>query len=91
MLDLSVKVITKTITRDVKFNGRKLIVKGEKSEININGWEENYIGIEIKLISKNPSAEIARDDLNVLKYKLSVDDEEVYINNYFESEKYNYL
>jgi hypothetical protein len=64
-------------------------VKGEKSEINITGWTEDYIKIEINLISKNPSAEVARNDLDVLKYKLLVNEKEIYINNYFESEEFN--
>lgn len=85
----TVKVITKTITKDAKFTGQKLIVKGEKSEININGWTKSFIKIEINLISKNPSAEVARNDLNVLKYNLSLDEEEIYISNYFKSEEFN--
>ena len=77
----TVKVITKTISRDVKFAGQKLTVKGEKSEININGWTKDYIKIEINLISKNPSAEVASNDLDVLKYKLLISEEEIFISN----------
>ena len=51
-------------------------------KINITGWAKKNIHIKIKLISKNPAAEIAKDDLKVLKYKLLIQNDLISISNY---------
>lgn len=81
-------VLTKTVKKELKADGRTLIIRGEKSTINISSWAKPYYGIEIKLISKNFKEKKAKKDLEVIKYKIEESNQYYLLNNYFSSDKY---
>ena len=83
-----VKVLTKTIHKEIEYKGQGLEVIGEKSTITLIGNESNLIKIEIKLISKNISESDARKDLNIIKYDIKELRSADILSNHFESDEY---
>ena len=80
-----VNVITKSIIKEFEYLGETFIIHGEKSNINIQTWNEKKIKIEIKLIAKNPIESKAKRDLEVMHYSFQNDDKFIKVNNYFKS------
>jgi len=83
-----VHVLTKTIKKELKSASKTLIVKGEKSTINVTSWDNNFFYVEIKLISKNPDKKLAEKDLKIVKYQVTETNSNYLLKNFFSSEKY---
>lgn len=81
-----VHVVTKTIEKQLDYlNGEKLEIQAEKASIKIGTWDKKYIGLKIKLISKNKKKETAQTELNLLKYEAVKTNTGYFIRNYFEA------
>ena len=83
-----VNVITKTIKKELKSTSKTLVIKGEKSTINISSGDKDYFQVEIKLISKNTNQKQAETDINIIKYESTENANEYVLRNYFASDKY---
>lgn len=83
-----VHVLTKTIKKELSATDKKLIIKGEKSTINISSWSKPFYGIEIKLIAKNLNEKLAKRDLDIIKYKIEETSDYYLLNNFFSSDTY---
>src|SRR4051812_46848850 len=80
----SIQVVTKTIEKSLPYvKGNTLSIKGEKATIEIKGWNENYIKVKLKLISKHPDRNIAQSELKYLKYSITQENNISKISNYF--------
>ncbi len=83
-----VHVLTKTIKKEFKAKDKTLIVKSEKSTVNVTSWDNDFFYIEIKLISKNLDKKLAENDLAIIKYEVTETNTTYLLSNYFSSEKY---
>jgi len=83
-----VNVVTKIIKKNLKSINKTLIIKGEKSTINIVSWEKDYYGVELKLISKNTNKKQAETDLNIIQYEIVENQNDYSLKNYFGSDKF---
>jgi hypothetical protein len=83
-----VNVVTKTIKKDLKASNKTLIIKGEKSNINITSWDKDIYSVELRLISKSLNKKQAETDLNIVKYEITENSYDYLLKNYFSSEKF---
>jgi hypothetical protein len=83
-----VNVITKTIKKEIKLNSKTLVINGEKSTINISAGDNEYVEVEIKLISKNTNKKQAETDIAIIKYEMIENANDYLIRNYFASERF---
>lgn len=67
--------------------GDKLFINGVRAGIKVESYEGNTIELNLKLVSKNPSKNVAEKDLLKFKYVLEQFDNEIYFRNYIELEK----
>jgi len=52
---IKLQVVTTKVEKNMKYkNGQILSVEGEKSEVNIMPWDENYISIVLTLSAQHP-------------------------------------
>ena len=80
-----VHVLTKTIKKELKSADKTLVLRGEKSKINVSSWDNNFYFVEIKLISKNLNKNLAEKDLQIVKYQITETDKNYLLKNYFSS------
>ena len=82
------QVLTKTIDKKIKYEpGDGLLIEAEKASIEIEGWDKNYIGLKIELISKHPKKETAEKELAFLKYDIEKTGSDHIVKNYFQTDK----
>ena len=82
----TIQVVTKTINKTIPYKNHDLLkINAEKAEVEINGWDKNYIQLTLKLISKNKKREDAEEDLQYLKYKISNEGNDIVLSNYFQT------
>jgi hypothetical protein len=82
-----VNVITKTIKKEFDYEQEKIIIRGEKSNINIYQWQGDKLKIQIDLIAKNPSKLKAEKDIEVLQYSIGQKGDSINLGNFFKSNK----
>ncbi len=80
---INLQVVSKEITKEMKYSeGQILSVQGEKSEVNIMTWDNNYIHIELKLTAQHPERSIAEKDLDKFVFAFDNKADTVFINNH---------
>ena len=80
----TVQVYTKTISKNLNYKpGEVLEIAAEKADINISGWNRDYISVEVKLISKHARREIAKKELDYLKFNASYETDRHILKNHF--------
>ncbi len=78
-----VEVITKTVKDQFKYvSGYAIEVEGKSARISIQSWDKDEIGVEMKLISKGLTKEVAEKELTYQKYIIDEIDETYVIRNY---------
>lgn len=83
----TVQVVTKTVNRQISYSkGDLLKINAEKSQVDIQGWDKNYIQLTLKLVSKNKKKEDAELDLQYLKYKIVQKENVIELSNYFQTD-----
>lgn len=81
-----VHVVTKSIGKDLEYaSGDELEIRAEKASIKVETWSKKYISLEIKLISKHKKKEVAKSELDLLKYQITKADNKHLVSNYFEA------
>ncbi|QHT70270.1 DUF4097 domain-containing protein [Rhodocytophaga rosea] len=79
-----VQVVTKTVEQQFVYKaGEKIEIEGEKANIQVKGWNQKEVKVILKLISKAPSQETARQELDYQRYILEKKKETLHIKNYF--------
>ena len=79
---VNLQVVTKEVEKKMKYNeGQVLSVEGEKSEVNIMPWEENYISIKLKISAQHPERVIAVEDLEHFQYNFENTADTIFISN----------
>jgi len=64
------QVVAKTVKQEFR-NPVHVVIKGEKAEINVQSWNQNYVYVEIQLVARNVSAKQARKDVESNIYGIS--------------------
>ena len=83
-----VKVVTKTISQRLETPlDSGILIQGKKAEVQVTGWDESFIKIEMDLVAKHSKLEIAREELEYIQYKISKKDERYIIENSFFSNR----
>ncbi len=81
---VSLQVVTKTIERSFEYDrGDYVMLKGNKSNIEVVGWDVPTVKVEIKLTSKARTKAIAEKELEFQRYILEKRKEEIGITNYY--------
>ncbi|MEL6864442.1 MAG: DUF4097 family beta strand repeat-containing protein [Bacteroidota bacterium] len=79
----TLQVVTKTIEKDFKFKeGYQLNIEGEKADVTVTAWDKEEIAIKLELISKHPIKDMAKKDLEAMKYITERIGKRIYIRNY---------
>ena len=79
---INLQVISKEVSKDMKYTeGQILSVQGEKSEVNITTWDDDYIRIELKLTAQHPERAIAEEDLENFIYTFENNADTIYVTN----------
>ncbi len=79
---VKLQVVTKHIDKKMKYTqGQVLTVKGEKSEVDIMTWEEDYISISLDLKAQHPETNVATEDLNKFEYEFKNTPDTLFITN----------
>lgn len=83
-----VKVVTKTISQKLEDPlDSGILIQGKKAEVQVTGWDESYIKVEMDLVAKHAKLEVAKEELEYIQYKISKRDERYVIENSFFSER----
>jgi|GEM_PF-2751928 len=83
-----VKVVTKTISQKLEDPlDSGILIQGKKAEVQVMGWDESYIKVEMDLVAKHAKLEVAKEELEYIQYKISKRDERYIIENSFFSER----
>lgn len=83
----TVQVFTKTIDETLNYqSGERLKILAEKANIELRGWDREYIAVKVKLISKHAKREIAEKELEYLKFEIDKRDDTHSLKNYFMAE-----
>lgn len=83
-----VKVVTKTISQRLENPlDSGILVQGKKAEVQVMGWNENYIKVEMDLVAKHAKLQVAKEELEYIQYKISKKDERYVIENSFFSDR----
>jgi len=79
-----VQVVTKNIERVLNYNAdESLVIIAEKASVKISQWDKKTIEVKLKLISKHPNLDIAKQELNYLEYDILKEGNGYIIKNYF--------
>jgi len=79
---VKLQVVTKHVDKKMKYKeGQVLTVQGEKSEVDISTWEEDYISISLDLTAQHPEKKIATEDLDQFEYEFDGKGDTIFIIN----------
>ncbi len=79
-----IEVVTKTIEKDLPCGTYgALRITGEKSEIEIHGWDKKNMHIKVQLISENKDRKSAEEELDYLHFSLNNEPNLVELSNTF--------
>ena len=79
---IKLQVVTTKVEKNMKYkNGQILSVEGEKSEVNIMPWDENYISIVLTLSAQHPERAVAEEDLGHFEYSFENTTDTIFIRN----------
>ena len=83
-----VHVVSHTVSKEIhKPKLNQLHVDGQNADLLITGWDNNYVDIQLDLISKHYNKTQAEADLSKLMYLIERKKNIVYIRNYVETEE----
>lgn len=79
---IKLQVISKEVSKNMPYaEGQILSVQGEKSEVNITTWDDDYIQIDLKLTAQHPERAVAEEDLKKFIYSFDSNTDTIYITN----------
>lgn len=79
---IKLQVLSKEVSKDMTYTeGQTLSVQGEKSEVNITTWDEDYIHIDLKLTAQHPERSTAEEDLEKFVYTFDSNTDTIHISN----------
>ncbi len=80
-----VKVITKTVEQNFEYAPENtIVIRGEKSQIDIKGWDSNQVKVQLTLICKAKSEQVAAKESKYQKYILEKKKDEIRLANYYQ-------
>lgn len=79
------EVVTKKIEKTLDFfDDYKLNIEGEKADVLVNTWSESKVKVELELVSKHTDIEVAKQDIEVIKYVIETRGNIIFIQNSME-------
>ena len=79
---ITLQVISKEVSKNMEYSeGQTLSVEGEKSNVNITTWTDDYIQIELKLTAQHPKRVVAEQDLEKFIYSFDSNADTIFITN----------
>ncbi len=79
------EVVTKKIEKTLDFfEDYKLNIEGEKADVLVNTWSESKVKVELELVAKHSDIQIAKKDLEVIKYVIEKRGNIIFIQNTME-------
>ncbi|MBN2520899.1 MAG: hypothetical protein JXB17_10370 [Bacteroidales bacterium] len=76
-----VQVVTRIVEKELIYNKENILINTEKAKLNINGWDKNLVAVGLKIHSKNVDKEIARKELDYMKYSIVSQNSQIIIHN----------
>ena len=81
-------VVSKNVNKVIDFRmGNTLEINVEKADLTIKSWASPQIKIQVELLSKHPQLDVAKADLNALKFVVETINKKLYIRNYVAIDK----
>ncbi|MBA4853124.1 DUF4097 family beta strand repeat-containing protein [Emticicia sp. BO119] len=77
----TLQVVTKSIEKTFSITPN-LVVEAEKADIELITWEKDKIQARIELIAKHPDRNVAKNDLEMLKYIADKMSDKILLRNY---------
>lgn len=82
------QVVTKKIEKSYAYKeGYEVNIEGEKADVSIQTWDKDEVRIELELIAKHPTQEVALKDIEALKYLTQRVKNKIYLRNYVSVEE----
>jgi len=79
-----VQVVTKTVKQDLKqLLDSGIVVEGKKAQVEVTGWDKNFIQVEMDLIAKHPQRKVAEKELEFIQYAITKASDHYVIKNLF--------
>ena len=76
------EVVTKKIEKTLDFfDDYKLSIEGEKADVLINTWDKSLVKVELELVSKHSDVNVAKKDIEVIKYVIENRGKIIFIQN----------
>jgi hypothetical protein len=85
---VKVQVVSQSVSKKIDYTtGMSLVISGEHADIYCTEIEENTIGIDLEIISKNEDRAMAESDIKKMKWLVEVKAGICYARNYIELAK----
>ena len=79
-----IQVVTKTVERSFALEAdASLVVRAEKAEVRVRGWDRPEVKLTLRLIAKHPERSVAEGDLSALRYQIDTEGAQKIIRNFF--------
>jgi hypothetical protein len=83
-----IQVVTKTVTKNLPYRpGYEVNMEGENARIVVESWEREEVKIVIELVAKHPQMDIARRDIDAMKFSIDQHGNKIYFRNYISPEE----
>jgi hypothetical protein len=84
----TLQVVSKNMDKTLDFkSGNALIINVEKADLTIKSWASPQVKIQVELLAKHPQLDIAKQDLNALKFVAETIGKTIYVRNYVAIDK----
>ena len=84
---IDLQVVTKTFEEEIPFtDGQQLIIEGNKSEVDVITWDENYIQAKVKMVAKHPELAVAKKEIEFIEYFTESNSDDIKIGNRISSD-----
>lgn len=79
----TLKVITKSIDKTLEYKkGYEVNIEGEKAEVVVQTWDKDEVKVNIELIAKHPDLDVAKKDIEKMRYIMDRKGKKIYIRNF---------
>ena len=78
------QVAEKSISKTLPFSAQdELKINGDKADVNLSGWDKDYIQVKIMLSSRHQDKSVAEKELGYMKYSLTREGKQIEVINTF--------
>lgn len=77
------QVVTKTIKKNLNSLDSGIVIEGQKANVEVMGWSNDYIQVELELISKHEKLSVAEKELEFIQYGIIKNEDHYLLKNLF--------